>query len=161
MFFSNSTLADEATSGNGVLDFFKSIVDNINYGTLLYVFAGIMLFVIVASAVGLLWSYEERAMRNIRKINNYLSKHPTVDDGNIVAFNTQMKKLPRRIRDRWQLYMLERDGSPSRYLNIEYCVKRPLNNSAFLQMRNQMRYISVVLASVSLLLSLVIAVAGW
>lgn len=159
MFFSNSTLADEATSGNGVLDFFKSIVDNINYGTLLYVFAGIMLFVIVASAVGLLWSYEERAMRNIRKINNYLSKHPTVDDGNIVAFNTQMKKLPRRIRDRWQLYMLERDGSPSRYLNIEYCVKRPLNNSAFLQMRNQMRYISVVLASVSLLLSLVIAVA--
>ena len=155
MIFSNSTLAD----GNGVIDFFESMADNINYATLLYIFAGIMLFVIVASAIGLFWSYEERAIRSIRKVNNYLSKHPTVSDGNIVAFNNHMKKLPRRIRDRWQLFMLERDGSPSRYLNIEYCVKRPLNNSAFVQMRNQIQYISALLSAVSLLLSFVVAVS--
>ena len=161
MFFSISTVADEAaTSQNPLLDFFTSLVNNIDYSTLLYVFAGIMLGVIIISAIGLLWSYEERCIRNIRKINAYLSKHPSVNDNNIVAFNTQMKKLPRRVRDRWQLYMLERDGSPSRYLNIEYCVKRPLNNSAFLQMRNQMKFISLILAAVSLLLSLMVAIVN-
>lgn len=161
MFFSIFNVADGASgSQNPLLDFFTSLVSNIDYSTLLYVFAGIMLGVIVISAISLLWSYEERCIRNIRKINSYLSKHPSVNDNNIVAFNTQMKKLPRRVRDRWQLYMLERDGSPSRYLNIEYCVKRPLNNSAFMQMRNQMKCISLVLAAVSLLFSLMVAIVN-
>lgn len=159
MSFSFSTMAVEESGGTTVLDFFGSIVQNLSYGSLLYIFAGIMLFAIVASAIGLFWSYEERSMRSIRKINSYLSQHPMVNDNNIVAFNTQMKKLPRRIRDRWQLFMLERDGSPSRYLNVEYCVKRPLNNSSFLQMIKQIRYISIILAAVGLLLSLMIAVS--
>ncbi|MBQ7602534.1 MAG: hypothetical protein IJU58_00065 [Clostridia bacterium] len=161
MFFLTSTLAEsEASSANSLLDFFSSLVASIDYSILLYVFAGIMLFTIVVSAIGLLWSYEERCMRVIRKINNYLSKHPTVNDNNIVAFNNLMKKLPRRVRDRWQLFMLERDGSPSRYLNLEYCVKRPLGNSAFLQMRNQMKYISIILASLGLMFSLMVAVVN-
>lgn len=161
MFFLTSTLAEsEASSENSLLDFFSSLVASIDYSILLYVFAGIMLFTIVVSAIGLLWSYEERCMRVIRKINNYLSKHPTVNDNNIVAFNHLMKKLPRRVRDRWQLFMLERDGSPSRYLNLEYCVKRPLGNSAFLQMRNQMKYISIILASLGLMFSLMVAVVN-
>ena len=158
MSFSFSTMAVEETEGTTVLDFFGSIVQNLSYASLLYIFAGIMLFAVVASAIGLAWSYEERAMRRIRKVNAYLSQHPMVNDTNIVAFNTKMKKLPRRIRDRWQLFMLERDGSPSRYLNIEYCVKRPLNNSSFLQMIKQVKYISIILAAVGLLLSLMIAV---
>ena len=158
MSFSFSTMAVEETEGTTILDFFGSIVQSLSYASLLYIFAGIMLFAVVASAIGLAWSYEERAMRRIKKVNSYLSQHPMVNDSNIVAFNTKMKKLPRRIRDRWQLFMLERDGSPSRYLNIEYCVKRPLNNSSFLQMIKQIKYISIILASVGLLLSLMIAV---
>ena len=158
MFFSISTMAAEETGGT-ILDFFGNIVQNLNYSSLLYIFAGIMLFAVVASAIGLFWSYEERSMRGIKKVNNYLSQHPMANDNNIVAFNTQMKKLPRRIRDRWQLFMLERDGSPSRYLNVEYCVKRPLNNSSFLQMIKQIKYISIILASVGFLMSLMIAVS--
>ena len=161
MFFSVSTIADEATSSSdSLLDFFSSLVASINYSTLLYIFAGVMLGLILISAFSLLWSYEERCMRAIRKINNYLSKHSTVNDNNIVAFNNLMKKLPRRVRDRWQLFMLERDGSPSRYLNIEYCVKRPLNNSAFLQLRNQVKYISIILAALGLMFSLMVAVVS-
>lgn len=161
MFFLVSTIADEAATGtDSLLDFFTSLVASIDYSTLLYIFAGVMLGLILISAFGLLWSYEERCMRAIRKINKYLSKHSSVNDNNIVAFNTLMKKLPRRVRDRWQLFMLERDGTPSRYLNLEYCVKRPLNNSAFLQLRNQVRYISIILAALGLMLSLMVAVVS-
>ena len=160
MFFSISTIADGTSSANSLLDFFSSLVASLDYSTLLYVFAGIMLSLIVISAIALLWSYEERCMRAIRKINSYLSKHPSVNDSNIVAFNNLMKKLPRRVRDKWQLFMLERDGSPSRYLNIEYCVKRPLNNSAFAQMRSQIKYVSIILAALGLLFSLMVAVVS-
>ena len=69
MFFLTSTLAEsEASSANSLLDFFSSLVASIDYSILLYVFAGIMLFIIVVSAIGLLWSYEERCMRVDEKV---------------------------------------------------------------------------------------------
>lgn len=121
---------------------------------LLYLFGGLELLFILASAVRLVWCYEDRSMRAMKRINKYLKSNPKVNDDNLIEFHKKMKKLPRRIRDRWQLFMLEREGSPSRYMTVEYCVKRPLYNSAITMNQKQIGYATVILAVLGFILAL-------
>ena len=142
------------TAIDTMIDFFKSFLGSINLDVLLYVFVGIMAAIFIASIFRLIWCYENRAMRQMKRINKYLKDNPKVNDDNLVEFHQKMKKLPRRIRDRWQLFMLEREGSPSRYMTVEYCVKRPLYNSAILMVQKQIAYVTIVLAVLSLVLGM-------
>ncbi len=139
---------------DGITTFLGDMLENIGVDYLLYIFGGIMLFFILVSGIRLIWCYEDRTMRTIKRINKYLKNNPKINDDNLVEFHKKMKKLPRRIRDRWQLFMLEREGSPSRYMTVEYCVKRPLYNSAILMNQKQIGYATVIIAVLSFLFSL-------
>ena len=153
-----SMLGAETTSWLSSL--MDSLVNTLTLETVLYIFGGAMLAFILINTVTLFWSYESRSIRAIKRVNKYLVKHPSINDTNLVEFNSKMKKLPMRIRERWQLFMLERIGSPSRYLSVEYCVKRPLYNSAILQSQHQFTFITILLSALSLILGITLANAS-
>lgn len=139
---------------DGIVSFLNNILLELNLDYLLYIFGGLSLLLILISGVRLIWCYEDRTMRAIKRVNKYLKNNPKINDDNLVEFHKKMKKLPRRIRDRWQLFMLEREGSPSRYMTVEYCVKRPLYNSAILMNQKQIGYATVILAILGFIFSL-------
>ena len=149
-----SMLGTESNVVDSIVKFLQDILMELDLGTLLFIFGGIMLGIILISCVRLIWCYEDRAMRAMKRINKYLKNNPKINDDNLVDFHNKMKKLPRRIRDRWQLFMLEREGSPSRYMTVEYCVKRPLYNSAITMNQKQITYTAIILAVFSLIFSL-------
>ena len=137
--------------------FMESLVNTLSLEMLLIIFGGVMLGLILINIISLIWSYESRSLRAIKRINKYLVRHPAINDSNLVEFNSKMKKLPMRIRERWQLFMLERVGSPSRYLSVEYCVKRPLYNSAILQSHNLFIFVTIILSALSLIIGVTLA----
>ncbi len=143
------SLLGAETALDAIVDFFKSIVSSMNLDVILFVSVGLLAVIFVAAIVRLVWCYESRAIRQMHRINKYLKENPKVNDANLVEFHNRMRKLPRRFRDRWQLFMLEREGSPSRYMTVEYCVKRPLYNSAYKSVRKQITYTTIVLAILS------------
>ena len=155
-----SLLGDEiAEASGGFLDVFisglRDTIKNFEIDHFLYLFGGIMLVYIIASAISLIWCYESRATRAIKKINKYLKTNSKITDSNLVEFHKQMRKLPRRMRDRWQLFMLEREGTPSKYMSVEYCVKRPLYNSAILSSQRMTIFTTALIALLAFLLCLV------
>lgn len=150
--------AETATSA--IIEFFKSMVSSMSLDVIIFVSIGVLAVIFVTAIVRLIWCYENRAIRQMHRINRYLRENPKINDSNLVEFHNKMRKLPRRFRDRWQLFMLEREGSPSRYMTVEYCVKRPLYNSAFKSVRKQVTYASVVLAILSCLLSVAYIAVG-
>ena len=143
-----------ATFVDTILEGFKGILSGMSLDILLFVFAGLMAAIIIASAIRLAFCYESKALRQMKRINKYLKNNPTITDENLVEFHKKMKKLPRRIRDRWQLFMLEREGSPSRYLTVEYCVKRPLDNSAINSNKKIVGLSTIVICLLSFVLSM-------
>ena len=147
-------LLSGSTFTESVFGFLQTLMTGLSMDLLLLVALGIIFIVVVAGSFRVGFSYENRAMRRIRKINKYLIRNPVVTDQNLVEFHHQMKKLPRRIRDRWQLFMLEREGSPSRYLTVEYCVKRSLSNSSTINVMKQVKTFTIVLAFVTFILGL-------
>lgn len=147
-----SFLGTGATNSS-LVEFFQSVIGSLSIDTILFIFAGVMAVVIVASILRLIWCYETRAMRQMKKINKYLKDNPKITESNLVEFHKRMRRLPRRFRDRWQLFMLEREGSPSRYLTVEYCVKRPLYNSAFTTVKKQVAYSTLIVCVLSLIAS--------
>ena len=147
-----SFLGADATNSS-LVEFFQSVIGSLSIDTILFIFAGVMAVVIVASILRLIWCYETRAMRQMKKINKYLKDNPKITESNLVEFHKRMRRLPRRFRDRWQLFMLEREGSPSRYLTVEYCVKRPLYNSAFTTVKKQVAYSTLIVCVLSLIAS--------
>lgn len=134
--------------------FLQNAMASVNIDYLLLIALGIIAVIIIIGALRVVFSYESVAMRRIRKVNKYLIKNNVVTDENLVEFHRQMKKLPRRIRDRWQLFMLEREGMPSRYLTTEYCVKRALENSVTENVMKQTKTITVVLSLLTFVLGL-------
>ncbi len=139
-----STLGADAV--NAIVNFIGDLLGSLTFDQLFYIFVGIIAGIILISGIRLIWCYENRAIRAMRSVNKYLKNNPKVTDDNLVEFHSKMKQLPRRMRDRWQLFMLEREGSPSRYMTVEYCVKRPLYNSAVLMSQKQVWYLSIILA---------------
>ena len=142
------------TAVDAIIDFFTSFLGAISLDVLLYVFVGVLVAIFLVCSIRLIWCYENRSMRQMKRINKYLKDNPKVNDDNLVEFHQKMKKLPRRIRDRWQLFMLEREGSPSRYMTMEYCVKRPLYNSAILLVKKQVGYVTIILSVLALVLGM-------
>ena len=139
---------------DGMITFLSDILLQLNLDYLLYIFGGLTLLIILISAVRLIWCYEDRTIRAMKRVNKYLKNNPKINDDNLVEFHKKMKKLPRRVRDRWQLFMLEREGSPSRYMTVEYCVKRPLYNSAILMNQKQIGYTTFIIAILGFVFSL-------
>ncbi len=147
-----SFLGAEGAEGavNSIIELFQGLVSSLSLDIILFIFAGLIALIFIVAIVRLIWCYESRAMRQMRKINKYL-KDTKIGESNLVEFHNKMRKLPQRFRDRWQLFMLEREGSPSRYLTVEYCVKRPLYNSAILTVKKVIAYATIAVCVLSAL----------
>ena len=143
------SLLGAETALDAIVDFFKSIVSVMGLDIVMFISVGLLAVIFIAAIIRLVWCYESRAIRQMHRINKYLKENPKINDSNLVEFHKKMRKLPRRFRDRWQLFMLEREGSPSRYMTVEYCVKRPLYNSAYKSVRKQITYTTIVMAILS------------
>ena len=135
-----------------IVSFFASLASMITVDFLVYGIAALFGVFLIYGIVRVLRSYEIHSLRAIKSINKYLIKNPHVKDSNLIEFNGQMRKLPTRMRERWQLYMLERDGGPSKYMTGEHCVERPLRYSSITNFLKQFKYAITVVAVLGFLL---------
>lgn len=140
-------------------NFLESLFKGADFNWLFFIGIGIMAVLIVVGIVRMATSFERKTTRCINKINRYLLQNPSITEDNLVVFHRFLQKMPRRIRDRWQLYILERDGLPSRYLTAEYCIRRPLSSSALIGVRKQIRLSSILLSIVTFIFGLGYALA--
>jgi len=91
---------------------------------------GLMLVVsiVLFSLIGA--SYERRILKSVNKINNYFLSKPFITEENLVEFNLKMKKVPKVLRNAWQVYMLNREDAPTTYINVQTCIDKPLRTSS-------------------------------
>ena len=75
-------------------------------------------------------SYETKLLKAIEDFNHYFHEKPSITDENLVEFNNKMKEAPRVLRNRWQVFILNREEGPSKYINIDSCVEKPLRTSS-------------------------------
>jgi len=149
-----------ASSIDDMFNFFYASFQNLNFDIIFWVGIGLMLGFSLMSIIKMSVCYEAKTIRGIKRINRYLLQNPSITEENLVTFHNYIKKMPQRIRDRWQLFVLERDGLPSRYLTTEYCVKRPLANSVLISVGKQITLSSIVLSTLTFILGLGYALAN-
>lgn len=140
-------------------EFLRSIFKNAELNYIFFSGIGIMAVLIIIGIVRMARSFERRTTKCMNKINRYLLQNPEITEDNLVEFHKYLQKMPARIRDRWQLYILEREGLPSKYLTAEYCIRRPLSSSALIGVKEQTRLSAIVLAIVTFILGMGYSVA--
>lgn len=145
---------------NSIYDFFYSSLKDFNFDIIFAIGVGLMAVFIAVGIVRAVCCYESKAIRGLNKANRYLLQNPAINEDNLITFHNYIKKMPQRIRDRWQLYVLERDGLPSRYLTTEYCVRRPLSNSVLTSVQKQVKLWATILSSLTFILGLGFALAN-
>lgn len=92
---------------------------------------GVFVIYIAITLIRTSFSYEMRLSHSIDQINAYLYKHPDITEENVVEFNEIMKKVPKQMRNQWQLFMLYREGNASSYLCQEKVVDQPIKTSTY------------------------------
>ncbi len=94
---------------------------------------GLLVLAIIVMIFLIKYSYENRILKSINKINSYFLSKPFITEENLVEFNLKMKKVPKVLRNNWQIYMLNREDSPTTYINVNSCVDKPLRTSSIEQ----------------------------
>ena len=112
-----------------VANIIRSAADFLGFQYLAIIILGLMLLAMLIMIMGIRSSYESKILKSIDRFNKYFSKKPFITDENLVEFNSKMKDVPKTLRTRWQMYMLNRDDAPTKYINIHTCVERPLRTS--------------------------------
>lgn len=97
------------------------------------VILGLLVLAIIVMIFLIKYSYENRILKSINKINSYFLSKPFITEENLVEFNLKMKKVPKVLRNNWQIYMLNREDSPTTYINVNSCVDKPLRTSSIEQ----------------------------
>ena len=138
----------------GFYNFLKNVFRGVDFDWIFFIGIGLTLLFIIVSFVRMAFSFERKTTRCVNRINRYLLQKPAITDDNLVEFHKLLQKMPRRIRDRWQLYILERDGLPSRYLTAEYCIRRPLSSSILIGIKQQTKLFAIVLSIITFILGL-------
>ena len=138
----------------GFYNFLKNIFRGVDFDWIFFIGIGLTLLFIIVSFVRMAFSFERKTTRCVNRINRYLLQKPAITDDNLVEFHKLLQKMPRRIRDRWQLYILERDGLPSRYLTAEYCIRRPLSSSILIGIKQQTKLFAIILSIIAFVLGL-------
>ena len=114
-----------------VRDFFQlAFSELVNLWFWPIIFIGLMLFACIILFILIGTSYERRILKSVNKINNYFLSKPFITEENLVEFNLKMKKVPRVLRNAWQIYMLNREDSPTTYINVTTCIDKPLRTSS-------------------------------
>lgn len=112
---------------NFVQDAFTEFADLWYWAAIL---VGLMVLSIIVMFALIIGSYESRILKSINKINSYFLSKPFITEENLVEFNLKMKKVPKVLRNNWQIYMLNREDSPSTYINVNSCIDKPLRTSS-------------------------------
>ena len=99
-----------------VFDALKNLFNGLSYDIVFAVAVGLMLVCVIVAGIRIHFSFEKVAVRSIKKMNKYLLGIIGINEDNLLAFHKNLQKMPQKIRERWQLYILEREGLPSRYL---------------------------------------------
>lgn len=110
------------------------------WGTL-GVVAGVEALFIIFYAIKSAFSYEARLKRCLDKLNSWLFKVRTINEGNIKRFNSLVKTGPKRIVYYWQQFILYREGGPQEYMTEENLIKKPLQTSSW---ANNVKNLSIV-----------------
>ena len=116
---------------NDVRDFFQLVFTE--FADLWFwsiVVIGFMILAIIVMSFLVGFSYENRILKSINKINSYFLSKPFITEENLVEFNLKMKKVPKVLRNNWQIYMLNREDSPTTYINVNSCIDKPLRTSS-------------------------------
>ena len=140
---------------------FETVADAIQYVagklgmTYLAVIAlGLTLLAVIVIIQSIRSSYETRILKSVDRFNKYFSKQPFINDENLVEFNSRMKKVPRILRNRWQMYMLNREDVPTKYINLDTCVEKPLRTSIIERNLSNFYVFTMLICFVSLLFGL-------
>lgn len=148
-----------ASTFDSIENFLATIADALQFDVLLYIFIGLLALLIIMTVVRLRFTYEVRAISSFKKINKYFLRKPYINDSNLVEFNRLMKKIPYQLRDRWQYFMLNREGLPSSYMTLYHCVEQPIKTSNYKSTITMLKYICNICVVLCTLLSLFL-VAG-
>lgn len=149
-----------ASAFDSLDNFLSTIADALQYDVLLYIFIGLFALLVIMTIIRLRFTYEVRAIKSFKKINNYFLKKPYINDSNLVEFNRLMKKIPYQLRDKWQYFMLNREGLPSSYMTLYHCVEQPIKTSSYKATIVMLKYISNVCVALCTLLCLFLVSGG-
>ncbi len=94
------------------------------------IFVGLMLLAVLVMISLVKGSYENKLLKSINKLNKYFLAKPFITEENLVEFNLKMKRVPKTLRNSWQIYMLNREDGPTKYINTSTCVDKPLRSSS-------------------------------
>ena len=145
---------------DAIESFFVSLAQFLDYEYLLYTLTGLLIVFILFTFIKTRFSYEVRAIRAFKRINAYFLKKPYVNDSNLAEFNKKMKKIPYQLRERWQLFMLNRDGLPSTYMTLYHCVEQPIKTSTYHSTIKFMQYMTIIIVAIGVALGLLVATSS-
>ena len=107
----------------------KSIANAFGFAYLSAIFIGAILVALLVAIVITRLSYETKLLKTIDGFNAYLRTKPYVADDNLIEFNNRMKAAPGVLRNRWQMFVLNREDGVQKYINLDSCVEKPLRTS--------------------------------
>ena len=119
-----------------------------------FIILGLMLASIAVMGVLIGLSYENKILRSVNKLNSYFLSKPFITEENLVEFNLKMKKVPKVLRNNWQIYMLNREDSPTTYINTSTCIDKPLRTSSIEKNMSNFTIFTIFLALVALFIGL-------
>ena len=133
----------------GIVNSFLTL-DNIFYIGVGFTLLMILFFFIKSSQ-----AYECKLDRSVNRLNEWLFKHQTLNENNLMEFNNLIKdgRSPKILRKHWQQFMLYRENNASFYMSFENCVEIPLRNSKFKRDKIIMNMFAYILAGTSLILN--------
>lgn len=119
-----------------------------------FLMLGLMLSAIAVMGVLIGLSYENKILRSVNRLNSYFLAKPFITEENLVEFNLKMKKVPKVLRNNWQIYMLNREDSPTTYINTSTCIDKPLRTSSIEKNMSNFTIFTIFIALVSLFIGL-------
>ena len=136
--------------------FFDLISSTLTLDIIFYIGVGFLLLMALFFFIKARTSYEYKLDRTADRLNDWLYKHQTITDQNLVEFNNIIKdrKSPKILRKYWQQYMLYRDKAPSEYMSTYNCIDKPLKTSSFTASIKNFSMIYKITALVTFFLSM-------
>ncbi len=134
--------------------FFNQLTESLGFGGYLGLVLGVELLFILLFVIKSIFSYEARLKRSLDNANKWLFKFKKIDINNIKAFNSIIKKGPKRLMYFWQQFILYRDGGPNNYLTEENLIDKPLKTSDWATNIRNLGILTVVWSLVSLIFGL-------
>ena len=139
---------------DSLITFLKELSNFVTFDYLVYGSAGLLVLVMLFGIMRSSFTYELKLLKNITKLNKYFAKNPYINDENIVELNTRMKNVPRTLRYCWQEYMLNRDKTPSEYMNTTSCIDQPCKTSAYANTATTCGILSIIIAVLTFLMAM-------